>query len=63
MTRREIILSTISDLVEKLLWSDRKDDEELPRGSIETAISLGEITKRDIIHRFENQLDDALKER
>jgi len=49
MTRREQIQATVSDLVAKFLYYDRKEDEDLPRGAIEEAIKAGEITEQEIV--------------
>jgi hypothetical protein len=37
MSRRDLILGTIDDLVGDFLYYDRKGDEDLPRGAIEIA--------------------------
>lgn len=59
MTRKELILGTIRDGVSDLMYYDRKEDEELPRGSIEEAIQKGELTMEDMVDAFR----EALKER
>ena len=56
MTRKDTILNTVDDLVTGLLWDDRKEDEELPRGQIEDALNTGEITLDDILIRFRTAL-------
>lgn len=56
MERKELILTTVDDLVADFLYYDRKEDEELPRNSIEEAIANKEITVREIIQRFEQEL-------
>jgi len=53
---RQIILDTVSDLAADLLYYDRKDDEELPRGAIEAAVARGEITVDEIVEHFRAQL-------
>jgi len=58
-TRREIILDTVSDLVGKLMYYDRKEDEDLPRGAIEEAIKEGEITVQEIVDYFDVALQQA----
>lgn len=55
-TRREHIIARVSDLVANLLYYDRREDEELPRGGIEEAIEAGEITKAEIVAAFEERL-------
>ncbi len=55
--RKKCILDNISDLFADLLYYDRKEDENLPRGSIEEAIEQGEITKDEIIIAFHHQIE------
>jgi len=57
-TRREWIENTVKDLVADLLYYDRKEDEDLPRGAIEEAVSAGEITKAEIVELFSQQLGE-----
>ena len=61
-SRREIILGTVDDLVSDFLYYDRKGDEELGRGEIDSAISKGEITVDEIAEYFKNKLIDGLSE-
>jgi len=49
---KQSILNTVSDCVSDLMYYDRKEDEELPRGAIEQAIKDGIITKDEIIAVF-----------
>ena len=56
MTRKELILANISDLVSDLMYYDRKEDEELPRGAIQEALSVGEITLEEMIYKFREEL-------
>jgi hypothetical protein len=53
---RERILSAVSDLVGALLYYDRKEDEDLPRGVIESAIESGVITYDEIVSVFRSEL-------
>jgi hypothetical protein len=53
---RERILSAVSDLVGALLYYDRKEDEDLPRGAIESAIESGVITYDEIVSVFRSEL-------
>lgn len=57
-TRRQKILDVASDLVIGLMYYDRKEDEELPRGAIEEAVKRGEITYQEIIDHFAKELLD-----
>lgn len=60
-TRRKIILDTVEDLVGSLLWYDRKEDEDLPRGAIEEALEASELTIDDMIEVFANKLRHDLE--
>lgn len=59
--RRELILATVSDLVSNFLYYDRKEDEELPRGSIQHAIEVGEISASEIVKAFRRELEKGCK--
>lgn len=59
-TRRERIESVLSDMVSDLLYYDRKEDWDLPRGAIEKAIKHGEITIEEMINLFETELRKGL---
>lgn len=56
-------MDTVGDLVVALLNDGRKEDEELPRGAIEDAISAGEVTVGEIADRFLDELHKALEGR
>lgn len=56
----EIILNTITDLVSKFMYYDRKEDEELPVDAIENAIRNGEITLDEIVDKFRSEIEKAL---
>jgi hypothetical protein len=58
--RKELILVTVDDLVGDLLFYDRKEDEDLPRGVIEEAIREGVVTIAEMVARFEAALRDGL---
>jgi len=58
--RKETIQNVIADMVSDFLYYDRKEDEDLPRGSIEEAIEAGEITLREIVETFTNELSRGL---
>lgn len=57
---KRIILDTIDDAVSRLLYCDRKEDEELPRGAIDDAVLDGAITVEDMVAKFETALRDGL---
>lgn len=60
MSRRETILGSVDDLVSDFLYYDRKEDEKLPRGSIDEAVRAGEVTMDEIVTRFQEQLKKGL---
>lgn len=53
---KDLILLTVTDLVSAFTYYDRKEDEELPRGAIESAIERGEITIDEIVEHFRAEL-------
>jgi hypothetical protein len=54
---RTTILGTVSDLVADFLYYDRKEDESLPRGTIEKAIEDGAITVDEIVEVFRTEIE------
>ena len=59
-TRRELIIANAKDLVSGFLYYDRKEDEALGVGEIESAVIDGEITAEEIISIFCERLANAL---
>lgn len=59
--RRKHILDEVSDVVGRFVYYDRKEDDELPRGSIEDAIKSGEITLDEIVEEFRKELAKGTK--
>jgi hypothetical protein len=60
-SRKELILGRVSDCVASLLYYDRKEDEELPRGEIESAVRAGEISLIEIERQFSERLREGMK--
>lgn len=60
-TRRGRILGLIEDAVSDLLYYDRKEDEDVPRGDIEAAIRAREISVTEIVDEFRHQFIAGLK--
>lgn len=60
MSRRENIINTAKDMVSGFLYYDRKEDESLPRGAIESAINAGEITIDEIVDIFKSGLESSV---
>jgi hypothetical protein len=59
-TRKQLILYTVDDLAQILLYDGRQEDEELPNGAIEEAIAAGEITVAEIAAQFHGALISGL---
>ena len=60
MCVKELTLGTIRDLVSNLLYYDRKEDEELPRGAIEGAVERGDLTVDEMVAAFRLSLEKGL---
>ena len=56
------INDTVQDLVSGFLYYDRKEDEELPRGVIESAIKDGIVTEESIVDLFASELRARLSD-
>jgi hypothetical protein len=59
---KEHILGLISDTISDLLYYDRKEDDDLPRGAIEAAIKRGDITVDEIVAKFKEELEQNLSD-
>jgi len=59
-SRRERIINILRDSISDLLYYDRKEDEDLPRGGIEEAVRNGEITVENMITIWGNELRKGL---
>jgi hypothetical protein len=62
-SRRQDILNTVEDLLSGLLYYDRKEDEDLPRGAIEDAIIAQEVSVSELKEVFGSALLAAVKRR
>lgn len=62
MNAKETALSTLTDLVIDYLYYDRKGDEELTQQEMQELIESGELTAAEIVERFTDALDKAIKE-
>jgi hypothetical protein len=60
VNKEKHILGVIEDLVSNFLYYDRKEDEDLPRGSIERAVKNGVITIEDMTRQFKKCLEEGL---
>jgi len=54
---RRSILDTAGDLMASFLYYDRKEDDDLPRGSIEQAIADGVVSVDEILSEFRKELE------
>lgn len=61
-TRTDLILGTVTALVDRLLIVDRENDDELPPGAIEQALIHGEVTVEWMAARFKQELGARLEE-
>lgn len=57
---RQVILDTVSDLAADFMYYDRKEDEELPRGAIEDAVTSGVVSVDEIVNHFRAELTRKL---
>lgn len=60
-TRRQHIIDRLTDGISALLYYDRKEDEDLPRGEIERAILSGEITVKEMVEVWSTELRKGLE--
>jgi hypothetical protein len=60
MSYKQGLMNAIDDTILDLLYYDRKEDEELPKGAIEQMIKSGEVSVQDIVDRFEEALRDSV---
>lgn len=60
--RVELVRETARDLAKELLYYGRKDDEELPVGMIEAAMTRGSVTAERVTEWFGQALKEALAE-
>lgn len=58
--RRIQILMAAADQALDLVFYDRKEDEDLPRGSIEDAVESGVVGTGEIVAAFRARLFEAL---
>ena len=62
-SRKEEILATMDDMVTKFLYYDRKEDSDLPVGSIEDAVIKGEITFDEMVSYFKTTLYEDIRKK
>lgn len=58
--RLEKLEATCSDMASKLLYYDRKEDEELPVGAIEEMVLSGEVTVDELLGWITTPIRDSL---
>lgn len=51
------IIDTVTDAALNILYYDRKEDPDLPVGSIEAAVKAGEITIDEMVDEFRKGLE------
>ena len=52
----------LSDMFADLFYYDRKEDEDMPVGSIEQMVKSGEVTEQEILDVLSYELHRALKD-
>lgn len=60
-TQREHIIDRLTDSIADLLYYDRKEDMDLPMGEFEAAVVAGEITVKEIITIWSDELRKGLR--
>lgn len=60
MTKKELVLATVEDMVTDFLHYDRDNDEDLEHGDIELLIESGELTVEEIVEKFKVSLFASL---
>ena len=60
MATKKYVLGYMDTVVQRFLWDDRKDDEELPRGVIEEMVESGELTVDELVEAFRKHLAAGL---
>ena len=60
-TRRERIMDVVSDITVNLLYYDRKEDEHLGVGGVESAIASGDVSIDEIVAIIRRGLDSAME--
>lgn len=61
-TRRQRIIDLLDTQHMDMFFYDRKEDEDLPRGAIEEAVRLGEITAEEMVTIWSDMLRRNLED-
>jgi hypothetical protein len=61
MNKKELILNAIDDLASNFLYYDRKEDEDLENGDIETAVETNVITIDEMVNHFKTHLENTIQ--
>ena len=62
LSKRTLILAEVRSTVKDLLYYDRKEDEDLPRGVINEEVEAGRIKIKRIVREFKEALIEGLDE-
>jgi hypothetical protein len=60
LEERILIFGTVEDMVTDLLYYNRKEDEQLPRGVIEEAVASGLITVDEVVACFRHYFEKGV---
>lgn len=56
--RKEKVFLTVRDLVADLFYYDRKEDEDLPVGAIESLMESGQLEIEEIVKCFREEIEN-----
>ncbi len=62
MSTKEKILGLVEDQVMDLLFYDRKEDEEFPKGFIEAAIKNGVVSVDEMVACYRSHIEGAVED-
>ena len=60
MSKKQLILDSVKDLVSDLMFYDRKEDEDLSVKDIEESFKSGEVTISEVVEIFRIQLTNEI---
>lgn len=63
MSKKQVIIDTISDLCMDFLFYDRKNDEDLSFDEMEMTVIVGEITVDEMVAEFRKHLENQFNSR
>ncbi len=61
MVKRATVLAALEDMISGFLYYDRKEDDNLPLGAIEEAITRKKLTMDEMTQRFRDALQESVE--